>query len=159
MIWHAIEWRRLLSFVVPGLVGVPIGTMLLSQIDPRMFKIGMGLFLISYATYALARKFQISGASGGRVADGVVGFGGGVLGGLAGLSGALLVVWTDFRGYTKEYRRSVLQTFNLSILTAALISHAYSGLLTQQVRIRGHSGATRNFLRRVAWSDDLQAAR
>jgi len=56
-----------------------------------------------------------------------------VLGGLAGFSGVLLIVWTDIRGYTKEYRRSVLQTFNLSILTTALISHAYSGLLTQQV--------------------------
>lgn len=62
-----------------------------------------------------------------------MGFGGGVLGGLAGFSGPLLIVWTDIRGYTKEYRRSVLQTFNLSILTTALISHAYSGLLTQQV--------------------------
>src|ERR1039457_3214879 len=40
MIWHAIEWRCLLAFVVPRLIGVPIGTMLLSQIVPRMFKIG-----------------------------------------------------------------------------------------------------------------------
>ena len=133
MIWHAIEWRRLLPFVVPRLIGVPMGTMLLSQIDPRMFKIGVGLFLVSYATYALARKVQMRGACGGRIADGAVGFGGGVLGGLAGFSGPLLIVWTDIRGYTKEYRRSVLQTFNLSILTTALISHAYSGLLTQQV--------------------------
>lgn len=133
MIWHAIKWKRVLPFVAPGFVGVPMGTMLLSQIDPRMFKIGVGLFLVSYATYVLARKVQISATSGGRVADGAVGFCGGVLGGLAGLSGALLVVWTDICGYPKEYRRSVLQTFNLSILTTALISHAYSGLLTRQV--------------------------
>jgi uncharacterized membrane protein YfcA len=133
MIWHAIEWRRLLPFIVPGLVGVPMGTMLLSQIDPRMFKIGVGVFLISYATYALARKVQMSLICGGRVVDSAMGFGGGVLGGLAGLSGPPLIVWTDICGYTKEYRRSILQTFNLSILTTALISHAFSGLLTQQV--------------------------
>lgn len=133
MIWHSIEWRRVVPLVVPGLIGVPVGTMLLSQIDPRTFKIGVGLFLVCYATYALVRKLQMSGSYGGRIADGAVGFGGGVLGGLAGLSGAPLIVWTDIRGYTKEYRRSVLQTFNFSILTTALISHAYSGLLTLQV--------------------------
>ena len=133
MIWHVIEWRRVLPFVVPGFVGVPLGTMLLSHIDPRMFKIGIGLFLVTYATYALARKISMSCARGGRVADGVVGFGGGILGGLAGFSGPLLIVWTDIRGYTKEYRRSIIQTFNLSILTTALISHAYYGLLSQQV--------------------------
>ena len=122
-----------MPFIVPGLVGVPMGTMLLSQIDPRMFKIGVGVFLISYATYALTRKVKMSLICGGRVVDGAMGFGGGVLGGLAGLSGPPLIVWTDICDYTKEYRRSILQTFNLSILTTALISHAFSGLLTQEV--------------------------
>lgn len=133
MIWRAIKWPQVVSFVVPGLIGVPIGTMLLSHIDPRSFKIGVGLFLIAYPAYTLARKVQMSSAWGGRVADGVVGFGGGVLGGLAGLSGPLPIVWTDIRGYTKDHRRSILQAFNLSILGAALIFHAFSGLLTQQV--------------------------
>ena len=133
MIRHGIEWRQVLPFVVPGLIGVPIGTMLLSQIDPRLFKIGVGLFLVSYATYALARTARMSEAWGGRVADAAAGFGGGVLGGLSGLSGPPIIVWTDVRGYPKDYRRSVLQTFNLAILTAALVSHAWSGLLSPQV--------------------------
>ena len=76
------------------------------------------------------RREEISAHGGNAVAHAV---GARVLGGLAGFSGPLLIVWTDIRGYTKEYRRSVLQTFNLSILMTALISHAYSGLLTQQV--------------------------
>jgi uncharacterized protein len=141
MIWHAVEWRLLLPFIVPGLVGVPIGTVLVAHIDPQMFKIGVGLCLVCYAAYAVARKAPVSGAWGGRVADGAVGFGGGVLGGLAGLSGLPIVVWTDIRGYGKEYRRSVLQTFNLSILAAALVSHAYSGLLTRQVGLAAVAAA------------------
>jgi hypothetical protein len=39
MIWHAIEWRRVLPFVLPGLVGVPLGPLLVTQIDPRMMLI------------------------------------------------------------------------------------------------------------------------
>lgn len=134
MIWRVIDWPRVLPFVVPGLLGVPIGTWLLAQIDPRTFKIVVGFFLVTYSAYALARRSpQIGRPIGGSVADGAVGFGGGILGGLAGLSGVLPVVWTDVRGWSKEQRRMVLQTFNLSILAVALVSHALSGLLTPQV--------------------------
>ena len=133
MIWGAIEWRRVLPFVVPGLFAVPIGTWLLPQIDPRLFKLGVGIFLVVYPSYVLARKVQMSNPFGGRVADGAVGFGGGLLGGLTGFSGVLPIVWTDIRGWSKEQRRSVLQTFNISILSVALISHALWGLLTPQV--------------------------
>jgi uncharacterized membrane protein YfcA len=83
----------------------------------------------------LMRKRQTASAWGGKVADGAVGFGGGILGGLTGLSGVFPVIWTDVRGWSKEQRRSVLQFFNLAILSFALVSHAASGLLTRQVAI------------------------
>ncbi len=133
MIWGKIEWRRVLVFVLPGMIGVPIGTWLLPQIDPRTFKVGVGLFLVVYASYVLARKVQMNSSIGGRAADGVVGLGGGVLGGLAGFSGVLPIVWTDIRGWSKHERRTVLQTFNFTIGATALVSYAVSGLLTQQV--------------------------
>jgi uncharacterized membrane protein YfcA len=134
MIWRVIDWPRILPFVVPGLIGVPVGTWLLAQIDPRSFKIVIGLFLVSYSGYVLARRSPLTGSEiGGRAGDSAIGFGGGILGGLAGLSGVLPVVWTDIRGWTKDQRRMVLQTFNLSILAVALLSHAVSGFLTPQV--------------------------
>jgi uncharacterized membrane protein YfcA len=134
MIWRIIDWPRVLPFVVPGLLGVPVGTWLLAQIDPRTFKIVVGLFLLGYSAYALARRAPLAGSPiGGRAADGAVGFGGGILGGLAGLSGVFPVVWTDIRSWTKDQRRMVLLIFYLSILAVALLSHAFSGLLTPQV--------------------------
>ena len=134
VIWRVIDWPRVLPFIVPGLLGVPVGTWLLTRIDPPTFKVVVGLFLVAYSAYALARRSPLAGSPiGGRAADGAVGFGGGILGGLAGLSGVLPVVWTDIRGWSKEQRRMVLQTFNLSILAVALLSHAFSGLLTSQV--------------------------
>jgi uncharacterized membrane protein YfcA len=134
MIWRVIDWPRILPFVVPGVLGVPVGTWLLAQIDPRTFKIVIGLFLVSYSGYVLARRSPLAGSQiGGRAGDNAVGFGGGILGGLAGLSGVLPVVWTDIRGWSKDQRRMVLQTFNLSILAVALLSHAASGFLTPQV--------------------------
>lgn len=133
IIWGKVDWRRTLVFVVPGLMGVPIGAWLLPLIDPRTFKIGVGVLLVAYASYVLLRKTTLSSSFGGRLADGTVGFGGGVLGGLSGLSGVLPVVWTDIRGWSKSERRTVLQAFNLTILSAALVSFAVSGLLTREV--------------------------
>lgn len=133
MIWPAIRWRLALPLLIPGLLGVPLGTFLLPHIAPQYFKEGIGLFLVVYSAYVLARRSEIKIAWGGRAADAVVGWVGGVLGGLTGLSGVLPVVWTDIRGWSKEERRGVVQAFNLAILSLALASHAMSGLLTQQV--------------------------
>jgi len=133
LIWRSIQWQRVLCFVLPGLVGVPIGTLILPHVDPRVFKLGLGLFLVVYPAYVLVRQRQIEKAWGGQAMDGIVGFGGGVLGGLTGLSGVLPVVWTDVRGWSKEQRRAVVQFFNLAILSLALVAHAASGLLTRQV--------------------------
>jgi len=135
LIWRAIDWKRVSFFVVPGLVGVPIGTWLLPHIDPRLFKLGVGFFLIVYPAYVLVRRRHVASAWGGGAADGAAGFGGGVLGGLTGMSGVFPVIWTDVRGWSKEQRRSVLQVFNVAILSFALLSHAASGLLTRQVAL------------------------
>lgn len=133
VIWHAIEWRRVLPFILPGVVGVPIGTLLVSKVDAQAFKIGVGLFLVLYTAYALLRRKRTRRVYGGPIADGIAGVCGGVLGGLAGVSGPPVIVWTDIRGDTKDHRRSILQTFNLAILGAALVSHAWSGLVTREV--------------------------
>ena len=135
LIWRAIDWRQVLYFVVPGILGVPIGTLLLPHIDTQAFKLVVGCFLVAYPAYVLLRRNQIKSAWGGVAANGVVGFGGGILGGLTGLSGVLPIVWTDIRGWSKVQRRSVVQFYNMTILSLALVSHGLSGLLTRQVFI------------------------
>ena len=135
MIWRTIEWHRVMPFIVPGLLGVPLGTWLLPHTDPRTFKLIVGVFLFAYPTYVFARRMQKGSAMGGRGADGAIGLSGGILGGLMGLSGVLPVVWTDIRGWTKEQRRSVLQTFNTAILGFTFLTHAYAGFLNRQVAL------------------------
>jgi len=135
MIWRTIRWEYVLAFVVPGVLGVPIGTYLLPHIDPRLFKIGIGVFLVAYTSYVLMRRAQMKMTWGGVAADCAVGFAGGILGGIAGLSGVLPAVWTDMRGWTKEHRRGVLQVYNIATLALALTSHIVSGYLTRQVGV------------------------
>jgi uncharacterized protein len=158
LIWRTIRWRRVLIFVVPGLLGVPVGTYILPHINPMLFRIGIGIFLIGYSSYVLLRRGQMKSDWGGRGADGAIGFGGGILGGIAGLSGVFPIIWTDIRGWIKDERRAVVQSFNIAILWLAFASHAASGLLTRQVLLQAaialpgtivgaHTGA---FYRRLA---------
>ena len=39
---------------------------------------------------------------GGKIADAMIGLGGGVMGGLAGLSGPFPTIWSGLRGWEKD---------------------------------------------------------
>jgi uncharacterized protein len=132
-IWHQIEANRVVPFIVPGLLGVPLGTALLSHLDERLLKMSVGIVLIVFSTYMLLERSSRQVTWGGRAADGGIGFAGGILGGLAGLSGPLPTMWATFRGWTKGESRSVFQAFNLSILVTALLVHIWAGFLTTKV--------------------------
>ena len=135
-IWHAVDVKRLLPFVIPGLIGIPLGTWLLTWVALTPFKFWVGAVIAFYSAIILLGHFRPTIAWGGRFADGIVGWAGGVLGGLAGLSGLLPTIWASVRGWGKDERRAVFQGFNLTILGATLIAHAAAGLLTPDV---GHA--------------------
>ena len=62
-----------------------------------------------------------------------VGFAGGILGGLAGLSGPLPTLWASVRGWGKDERRGIFQTFNWSVLSTTLCLEAGTGFVTAEV--------------------------
>jgi uncharacterized membrane protein YfcA len=129
-IWHAIDMRRIWPMVAAGLLGVPVGTVLLSWVDLHVFRLCVGLFLIGFSSFMLLGRARTPLIWGGRTADGAIGFGGGVLGGLAGLSGPLPIVLATLRGWSKDERRGVFQVFNLVILAATVLLHVAIGLHT-----------------------------
>ena len=132
-IWHAIDFRRAAPFIVGGLLGVPVGTLLLPHVPVTAFKIAVAILLIVYCSFLLARRVQFHVRFGGRVADGLVGLCGGILGGLAGLSGPLPTIWAGLRGWDKDAKRGVFQAFNLTVLTFAFVSQALAGLMTAEL--------------------------
>jgi len=131
-IWHAIDLRRLAPFVFGGCLGVPIGTWLLPKIPVGTIKLGLGILLIVYCSIMLLGRMRTVLSTQSRILDGAVGLGGGILGGIAGLSGVLPIIWASLRGWSKDERRAVFQGFNLSILALALVSYAIGGLLDAQ---------------------------
>ena len=128
-IWHALDFKRVRPFIFGGLAGMPLGALLLSHVSAAMFKAGVGIVLIIYCSYMLIGQLRFQLKWGGRIADAVIGFGGGIMGGLAGLSGPLPTIWTGLRGWGRDARRAVLQAYNFSILVLALIFQSLAGLI------------------------------
>lgn len=128
-IWSGVRWPRLWPFLAAGLVGVPIGTALLEQVRVQPLKLGVGVLLIFYAAWmGLVRRPPIV-TGGGRIADAMAGFTGGVMGGMASLSGPAPTIWVQLRGWTKDEQRGVNQPFNMSVLATALLAAGVAGLL------------------------------
>jgi len=128
-IWSGVRWPRLWPFLVAGMLGVPIGTTLLEQVRVQPLKLGVGILLIFYSAWmGLVRRPPVV-AGGGRAADAAVGFVGGVMGGLASLSGPAPTIWVQLRGWTKNEQRGVNQPFNMTILATALLAAGVAGLL------------------------------
>jgi uncharacterized protein len=132
-IWHAIDFARVRPFIIGGLTGVPLGTLLLPYVSVGVFRAGVGLLLIIYCSFLLIGRLRFKLKWGGRIADGAVGLGGGVLGGLAGLSGPLPTIWAGLRGWGKDAKRGVFQAYNVSILLFALVSQSVAGMMTAEL--------------------------
>lgn len=130
---HALGWHRVLPFVLGGIAGVPLGTLLLALVSPLLFKLFAGCLLILYCSFMLAARSAPVVTAGGRLADGFIGVGGGILGGLAGLSGPLPTIWAGFRGWSKDQKRGVFQAFNLAILAFAFAAQAAGGFVNAEV--------------------------
>ncbi|HEV3501607.1 MAG TPA: sulfite exporter TauE/SafE family protein [Bradyrhizobium sp.] len=131
--WRSIDFRLVWPFVIGGLAGVPMGIILIAHADPGVFKLSFGVLLLVFPAALYFNRAPVAVSFGGRVADAIVGFAGGILGGLAGLSGPLPILWASVRGWGKDERRGVFQTFNWTILTASLCLQAGTGLVTREV--------------------------
>jgi uncharacterized protein len=128
-IWRAADWRRLAPMLIAGLIGVPIGTWVLPFIPLNTFKMAIGVILIVYCSFMLFVAGRIRLVAGGRGAEAVVGFAGGILGGIAALSGVLPTIYASLKGWPKDERRVFFQAFNLTLLTAMLVASVVQGLV------------------------------
>jgi uncharacterized protein len=112
---QALDWGRLWPFLLGAAFGVPLGVTALDIANPAHVRAGVGVVLILYSAYGLARPTIKPFTAGGAVADAGVGFLNGVLGGMTGLAGILVTVWCGVRGWSKDRQRAVFQPVGVAI--------------------------------------------
>lgn len=122
-----------LPYLIAGLIGVPLGTYLLHIIQPETFKVVLGIFLVLWCPVMFFSPAFPRLQQSGKLADSVVGFLGGILGGLGGFCGSLPSAWVMLKNLSKQQQRYVLRHFNFGIQLFTLLAYLLQGTLVIQL--------------------------
>jgi uncharacterized membrane protein YfcA len=118
---RGVQWRRSLVLAGSGLLGIVPAVYLLQHVDTRLFRVGFGVFVAGYSAYMLLRAAVTRRAcASGSIGEGLVGFGGGLIGGLTAMPGALPTIWCDMQGIPKGEQRGLVQPFIVLMQLIAL---------------------------------------
>jgi uncharacterized protein len=126
---HALRWQNVWPLVLGTAIGVPIGVILLTRINPSHVRGGVGVLLVLYAIYSLARP-AFRPMKIGAAADIVIGFFNGLLGGLTGLGGVISTISCQLRGWSKDAQRAVFQPVLFAAFVIISISQGVTGTIT-----------------------------
>jgi hypothetical protein len=75
---RALDWWTVAPFVIGRTIGIRIGTILLSYINPANLRSGVGVLLVIYSIYGIAKP-AFKARHVGTLADGSIGFLNGLL--------------------------------------------------------------------------------
>jgi uncharacterized membrane protein YfcA len=121
VLWRAVVWSRLVPFLVTGVVGAPIGVIVLMHSEPRVYLHAFGAILIAYGAWSL--RGRAGGASReSRLGDFIAGLVGGFFAGFVAMPGAPLSVWLGMKGWDKVRQRAVYQPFILIMQILSLLA-------------------------------------
>jgi uncharacterized membrane protein YfcA len=120
-VMRGVQWKRCLVFAAGGLPGIAPAIYLLQHLNTDLFRAGFGILIAAYAAHMLFRSATAPKPLAGCViGDGLIGFGGGLIGGLTAMPGALPSIWCDLHGLSKGEQRGVVQPFILVMQLIAL---------------------------------------
>ncbi|QET01951.1 sulfite exporter TauE/SafE family protein [Cupriavidus pauculus] len=124
------HWAALLPFLLGGVLGIPVGVILLPMLNVHWFKILLGTVLVIWCPIMLFSANMPRITRGGRFADGVAGWLGGIMGGIGGITGMIPTLWCTLRGFEKDTQRTIIQNFNLGALIVTMAIYVGTGIVT-----------------------------
>lgn len=129
--WRNIRIRGLVSLVIGGALGVPIGAIFLSRADESLMKLFLGVMVLGFALWRLARpgrwhlKTDRSAWAFGLVS--------GTLGAAYNTGGPPIVIYSTLRRWSPTDFRSTMQGVSIFLASTIMTSHAVAGLWTREV--------------------------
>jgi uncharacterized membrane protein YfcA len=127
---HLLDPHRLMPFILGSALGIPVGVAAVRWASPIYLRLAVGLLLVLFSLYNLARPQLPQMKQAGRVADGAVGVLNGVLGGATGLAGIVTVIWTSTRGWSRDEQRAVFQPIAVASFLMMIVAFGGIGIIT-----------------------------
>ena len=127
---HLLDPHRLMPFILGSALGIPVGVAAVRWASPIYLRIGVGLLLVLFSLYNLARPKLPEMKQAGRGADVAVGVLNGVIGGATGLAGIITVIWTSMRGWSRDEQRAVFQPTGVVSFLMIIVALGGVGIIT-----------------------------
>lgn len=127
---RALNFKRLLPFIAGSALGIPAGIVVLRWASPADLRLAVGVLLILFSVYNLARPKMPELKDAGQTLDAGVGVLNGLLGGSTGLGGILPTIWCTVRGWTKDEQRAVFQPTAVATFLMIMLWLGGSGTVT-----------------------------
>ena len=128
-----LDFSKLKSFVVFGIIGIPTGLLILTMTDPSIFKTTVGFILVIFSIWKFKSKDILTNFKSNPTLDKLIGFISGILGGFAALGGILPTIWVNLQGLPKNTQRGTYEPFIFITSIAAVISFYFAGFLTLDI--------------------------
>ena len=128
---QALDWPKIWPLVLGTTIGIPIGVTLLTYLNPVYLRFGVGVLLVLYTIYGLARP-AFKPIKIGIPADIGIGIANGLVGGLTGLGGIISTLSCQWRGWSKDVQRAVFQPVLFAAFVVISISMAVTGAFTTE---------------------------
>jgi len=127
---RSLKPARLMPFLLGGAVGVPIGVALLQWTSPASLRVAVGVVLILFSLYSLARPTLAPVTAGGKAADGAIGILNGFIGGATGLAGIVATIWCTLRGWPRDEQRTIFQPVGVAVFVMTGLWLGGTGLVS-----------------------------
>jgi uncharacterized membrane protein YfcA len=102
---QALDWKKIWPLTLGTVIGIPIGVIVLNYINPIYLRFGVGVLLVLYTIYGLARP-AVKPMRIGAGPDIAIGFVNGLVGGLTGLGGVVSTISCQWRGWARDVQRA-----------------------------------------------------
>jgi uncharacterized membrane protein YfcA len=129
----AVNFAEVKPLALAAIFGVPVGVWLLANVNESLIKTILGLILIAYALYNLARPLESRLQSRGWGL--LAGFVSGCLGGAYNTPGPALIIYGTLRHWRKDEFRAILQLLFFISATLTVASHWIAQNITLNVLV------------------------
>lgn len=129
---RTFDFKLLWPFLLGGLFGLPVGLVILPQLDMLWFKTLLGAFLVFFSSIMLFAKNLPKIKTRHKLVNAAVGMAGGIMSTTGGLSGVIPSLWCALSSYEKDEQRNIIQNFSLTMLAITMATYIFTGLVTRQ---------------------------
>jgi uncharacterized protein len=127
----AYEFR--VPLIACGLLGAPLGSALLCFFNPHFVRVVLGVLIVASGLWRSLRLQTRATRGPSLLSEALVGFSGGLTGGLVGASSVVPAIWCAACGLDKSRQRAITQPYILAMQAASLISLWAWGALDRSI--------------------------